>query len=768
MWYRKARSAKSLIPIDRFLDDFTFTTKAGGYGVTFSLAGVDGEGLTRAHLDSISERVARALASLPEGATLYQYALKKRGGALLGNALDPRQQDRARFLEATAHFGELALFWSIYAPIGRVRKARDRQQLSTVALRQLRQSALLIEEQLADTIRLERIGKDETAALFSYLLTLEPHLTKRKLRSTSAVDKQLVGATLTWHDDYLKIGHRYAQMFSLCQILNGTRPNALGDLLSLDADLVLCSTWTPATTAQTRKEVSAQEGFLSLFKHSATTMLAHLGTKTEIAKSASTIAADHSTDTLGGVLIDVESHGKQYGHFSMFGIAHSTDLSEIREAMPRIHKAFTDPSGASIMEETVGALCAYQALFPGNAQFDVRRHWLRNDHVANLAQIYAPFCGSPVSDSLGEFLAIYETRQRTPFYFDPYSNGLRGLLVQGASGHGKSINGNFLVDNEQKFGGYTYIFDIGGSYESTVLSHGGTITRVGIQQSLGNPFALEPTEENLQFLFRFIRLLITSGGVTLSARDENDLAAKVKQMYALPPNVRRLKCLANLLPEAMVDGLSKWIAGGVYGSVFDNTDGLLHLARLQTFEFQDVDSEHADLIEPTLFWITRLCNSVIHNPANLGVPKHLLFDEIWKQLKNPQLLDMVLNSLKTGRKHLAGVTLLTHVIDDLGAHARLIKNACPMTLFLGDPTFDREQYGTFFDLNEQELDNIASLRPREMVLKTADYSKVLVLNLEPKALARYTTKPRDRMRRQKLVDQHGFERGIELFAAGAA
>jgi type IV secretion system protein VirB4 len=766
-WFSKSRPGRELFPIDRFVDDWTFSTKTGGYGAVFSLRGIDGEGLTREHLDSISGRVSRALRSLPDGSTLYQYTLKRRGFPIPAGT-DARQRERAAFLDANARFGELALFWCVYVPIGRIRKAQEREQRSNKSLSGLRRSAQLIQEQLSDIVPMKRLTKDEIGWLFSYLLTLELHLAKPKLRSRQYVDRQLAGASLSWSDDYLKIGHRYAQVFSLRESPKKTRPNALSGLLSIDAEMVLCSTWTPKTADQTRKEVSRQEGFLALFKHNAVTVLAHLGTKKEPPRSASTIAADHSTDTLGGVLVEVENQGRQYGHYSLIGVVHGLDLNEIREAMPQVHKAFKDPSEAAIIEETLGALCGYQAMFPGNAQFDVRRRWLQDGHVVNLSSIYAPFTGNPISDAIGEYLALYETRDRAPFFFDPYHNGLRGLLVLGAPGRGKSINGNFLVDHEQRFDGFTYIFDIGGSYESTVLGHGGTITRVGIQQSLGNPFALRPTEENLQFLFRFVRLLISSGGVSLSGREENDLAAKVRQMYALAPNVRRLKYLANLLPEATTHGLSKWIDGGVYGSVFDNTDGLLHLSRLQVFEFQDVDEEHKDLIEPSLFWITRLANSVIHNPANLGVPKHLLFDEIWKQLKNPQLLDMVLGSLKTGRKHHAGVTLLTHVIDDLGAHARLIKNACPMVLFLGDPTFDRAQYAEFFDLNEQELDNIASLQPREIVLKTPDYSKILVLNLDPKAYARYTTKPRDRMRRQRLIEEHGFERGIELFAAGAA
>jgi hypothetical protein len=43
----------------------------------------------------------------------------------------------------------------------------------------------------------------------------------------------------------------------------------------------------------------------------------------------------------------------------------------------------------------------------------------------------------------------------------------------GPTGSGKSVHGNAAIALEQKYGGFTYIFDIGGSYESVVELYGG-------------------------------------------------------------------------------------------------------------------------------------------------------------------------------------------------------------------------------------------------------------------------------------------------------
>jgi TraG P-loop domain len=75
-------------------------------------------------------------------------------------------------------------------------------------------------------------------------------------------------------------------------------------------------------------------------------------------------------------------------------------------------------------------------------------------------------------------------------------NGVRVQLINGPTGTGKSVHANQVLSLEQKYGGFTFIFDIGGSYESVVELYGGKIDRVGKDGPRINPFALEPTEAN--------------------------------------------------------------------------------------------------------------------------------------------------------------------------------------------------------------------------------------------------------------------------------
>ncbi len=68
-------------------------------------------------------------------------------------------------------------------------------------------------------------------------------------------------------------------------------------------------------------------------------------------------------------------------------------------------------------------------------------------------------------------------------------------------------------------------------------------------------------------------------------------------------------------------------------------------------------------------------------------------------------------------------------------------------------------------MNDQEVANLASLAPREAMLKRAGYSKVLRLNLDPRSYWLFSTKPKDRQRRAQEIAEHGYDRAFELQSA---
>ena len=207
--------------------------------------------------------------------------------------------------------------------------------------------------------------------------------------------------------------------------------------------------------------------------------------------------------------------------------------------------------------------------------------------------MFAPHLGYVHSEDLdAEYLNVLETRTRTPFFQDAYVDGLRIMLILGPTGTGKSVHGNTLVALEQKYGGFTYVFDIGASYESVIELYDGKVDRIGKDGPRVNPFALEPTENNVKFLYSFVKLLLTKGGAELEPEDDDVIHKAVQDMYLLDPENRRLSNL--FLPKKLDRYMSKWVGKGVYNAIFDNVEDSLSLSRVQCFDFAGVPVRRPD------------------------------------------------------------------------------------------------------------------------------------------------------------------------------
>ena len=262
----------------------------------------------------------------------------------------------------------------------------------------------------------------------------------------------------------------------------------------------------------------------------------------------------------------------------------ASSAEELRENTPLVHRTFVDAQ-ATVIEETIGNLSAFYAMFPFNQRYNVFSLWLGEDHHARLSPVFAPNIGHPKSEDLeSEYLNVFETRQGTPFFHDAYVSGVRVQLTIGPPGTGKSVHTNQMLALERKYHGFTYIFDIGNSYESMVELYGGKVDKIGLDGPRVNPFALEPTEKNIKFLNNFVKLLLTNGGATLSPEDEDAVFKEVQGMYLIDRKIRRLRNL--LLPKHLSRYLAKWIDKGVYNAIFDNVEDSLSLSRIQCWDFR--------------------------------------------------------------------------------------------------------------------------------------------------------------------------------------
>src|ERR1700690_2025044 len=82
--------------------------------------------------------------------------------------------------------------------------------------------------------------------------------------------------------------------------------------------------------------------------------------------------------------------------------------------------------------------------------------------ITRLSSIFAPNLGHVRSGDLdAEYLNIFETRTRTPYFQDAYVNGVRVQLIIGPTGTGKSVHANQMLSLEQKYDVCTLYFHTG-------------------------------------------------------------------------------------------------------------------------------------------------------------------------------------------------------------------------------------------------------------------------------------------------------------------
>ena len=253
-WFAKAGAACSIVPIARFVGPEIFALKGGGYGCLFALTGIDEEGLTDLELESRMRSIEGSLRGLPEGSCLYQYTRVMSGfdlprqGKYANPATEVFASDRLKFLENTAGFRRIDLHWCLTLEPSKV-KAFERKPDENAAdtsrmLADLEKTATILQSHLGNAIGLRLLGKAETFQFFSYLFNLEEWAERDQLRSDTGVDRQIVKTPIAWHSDYLQVGKRHVQMFSLKTTPEASRPCLFSGLLRLDCDSVLCSTWS--------------------------------------------------------------------------------------------------------------------------------------------------------------------------------------------------------------------------------------------------------------------------------------------------------------------------------------------------------------------------------------------------------------------------------------------------------------------------------------------------------------------------------------------
>ena len=800
--WRDAASLNAHINLYGFWDDHAFLTKSGDLGSILRVSGVDYESLDHAEQETTVKRLESALKSFGPGFHVYQYLFKTNrptipfahyDDPLIDNAVEQR---RAYFEQKSDRLFQIEIFYAIVVegarsktgvgaalaqlptdPAGAVRelKAQFTNDNMKVLLRtQIENARARLEQrvqnfirQLADLVAIETMDAEQQFRFLRRLLNFDEWRIAGRPKTSQYLDYQVVNSDIEAERDHLRVGNHFVRLLTMKEAIGETRPLVLDQLLKIEANFYVVTEWTMMATDAAKKEVNKRRKHFNVSK---------TGFVSSMSDASQTNDRDRLVDeskqadieNLGDCLRAL-GDGQLLGEFSLTLVLFADDKATIDRELGEFAGVFTNQDG-SLFAETYNQLNTFFAIVPGNYAQNLRKLYMLNSNYADLSFLFTILQGEKTNPHLGtEYLAVLETENATPYFLNLHNGEVAHTLILGMTGSGKSFLCNFLLMNAQKYRPLTFIFDIGGSFQSLTEIFGGTYLNVGRESRdfKINPFSLAPTKENMQFLFSFFRVLIEGNGdkYRMDFQEERKLWAAIENMYVIEPGQRTISTFASII-GGLQERLHRWTQGGQYGFLFDNAEDNLSFSRFQTFNFHGW-SDAPEVLQPLLFYVLHRASNEIADPAQLATFKMFLLDEAWLFIKNETIRSYVVQAQKTWRKHNAAMILATQSIKELEESGMLeiVAESCPTKIFLANPEMNRDIYREAFHLNDTEIGLIGNLiPPGQMLIRKAQSSKKVQLNVDSVSYWIATNNARDNLKKRDYFARFGIAEGVRRLA----
>lgn len=468
-------------------------------------------------------------------------------------------------------------------------------------------------------------------------------------------------------------------------------------------------------------------------------------------------AAVSLRDELALAKDDLAAGRAAFGEHHLTAMVRASDSQGLDAACGEVQATLADAGIAAVREE-LGLEAAYWAQFPGNFGYIARRALISSANFAGFASGHNFPVGQQSGNHWGDAVTLFETTSAGPYFFNFHRGDLGNFTVIGPSGSGKTVVLNFLLAQARRFSPRIVFFDKDRGAEIFLRAIGGVYDQLRPgQPSRLNPLALPDTPLNRRFLSEWIATLAAGSGMAPSVEESEWIVEAVNSVYAGPPELRRLRHLAELLRgrgRATAGDLSAriapWHSDGEHGWLFDNEeDGLDLDAETIGFDMTAI-LDQPMLRTPAMLYLFHRVEERID-----GRPTIIVIDEGWKALDDDVFVARIRDWEKTIRKRGGIVGFATQSASDAleSRIASAIVEQAGTQIFMANSAAQARDYIDGFGLSAHEFELVRTIpeTARAFLVKHGNDSVVVRLNLasEPDLL----TVLSGRERTTRLLDE---------------
>lgn len=397
---------------------------------------------------------------------------------------------------------------------------------------------------------------------------------------------------------------------------------------------------------------------------------------------------------------------------------------------------------------------AFFSQLPLGFRYSPRTAKITSMNFSELAPFHNLMSGKRDKNPWGECVALLKTPSDQPFYFNFHQSAvnedafdkktLANTTVIGTSGSGKTVLMNFLLAMSQKYrnGGKkmtTIYFDKDRGAEIAIRAMRGGYLSVQNGQPTGfNPFQIEPTEDNIQFLISFVKLLLSMDKQPITTSETLALTEAVRGVMRMPKELRRIGIVPQMLPEgltkeerenSLAKRLTRWVEGGDLAWVFDNPVDELDFDAYPNMGIDGTEFlDNTEVRTPIAYYLLHRMDEVIDGRRFI-----FIMDEFWKWLLDDAFRDFAFNKLKTIRKQNGFGIFATQSPSDVieSPIAKAVIEQSATQIFLPNPRADKDDYVKGFKTTETEFDIIRQIpvESRAFLVKQGSSSAVCRLDL---------------------------------------